>query len=256
MSGFVLLHRKITESAVFDNPDLLRVWIWCLCEAYYTEQVKLIGLQEVVIQAGQFATGRKKAAEKLKLSESTFWRYLKTLEKLDMISIKANNKFSVITVVNWGLYQNKDEILDNKRTANEQQMDTKNKVNKDNNTFSSAQVPDGESSEDENKPPKPKRTYEHDSLFYKAAKWLATDIEQSTPGYKPHSESQLQKWANEARLMMERDKRDPDTTSNLLQFARKDSFWSKNILSMGTFREKYDTLLVRYNEQNGGNEAC
>ncbi|WP_254245969.1 DnaD domain-containing protein [Macrococcoides canis] len=66
-----------------------------------------------------------------------------TLKNLDTIDIKSNNKFSVVTIVNWGLYQQEEENHDskrnnkrttdeqqtnNKRTTDEQQMDTNKNV--------------------------------------------------------------------------------------------------------------------------------
>lgn len=100
---------------------------------------------------------------------------------------------------------------------------------------------------------KKKPTYDRDSRYYKAAAWLARAIEGRTPGYKPVSESALQAWANEARLIIETDKRDVDTTNKLLAFSQGDPFWQTNILSMGKFRKQYDQLLVKY--QAGGRAA-
>jgi len=264
VSGYISLHRKIRDHWIWENPLYLKWWLDLLMMANYKPTKILLNRMPQMMEIGEHHTSEIKLSARWDANRKTVDKFLKLLEKDEMITLKKSKQNgTTINIRNYQAYQDvlrsaRDNETDN-GMGNE--LDIKNKENKENNTFSSAQVPDGESSEDENKPPlpppsSPKRTYEHDSAFYKAAKWLANDIEQSTPGYKQHTESQLQKWANEARLMMERDKRDPNTTSILLQFARADKFWSKNILSMGTFREKYDTLLVRYNEQNGGDEAC
>jgi len=96
------------------------------------------------------------------------------------------------------------------------------------------------------KRPRKKPHYEHDSTYYKAALWLANRIEDRVPGYKKHTESQLQEWANSARLMMERDGRDRALTNKLLLFSQEDEFWSRNILSIPKFRERFDKLLTQY----------
>jgi len=134
-----------------------------------------------------------------------------------------------------------------------------NKTNKE-NILSSEHSSDGEKpdekKDDGTVPASKKRTrkkanYGHDSKYYKAALWLAKNIEESIPGYKPHTESQIQSWADEVRLILETDKRDVVMANRLLAFARNDSFWKNRILSMKKFREQYDTLLTRYYEKQG-----
>ena len=49
-------------------------------------------------------------------------------------------------------------------------------------------------------------------------------------------------WRDEARRMIDRDSRDPAKAENLIRWCQQDTFWRKNILSMGKFREKYDQL--------------
>lgn len=49
-------------------------------------------------------------------------------------------------------------------------------------------------------------------------------------------------WAREARLMVERDKRDPREAWRVLRWCQADEFWRGNILSMAKFRKQYDQL--------------
>jgi len=148
LAGWIKLHRKLKNSLVFDNPDLLKVWIWCLLKATHDDYIQMIGLQEVELEKGQFIFGRKVAANELKMSESKTYRLIKKLETMQNLNIKANNKYSIITIANWELYQfdeNKNEQqfeqqMNNKRTTNEQQMNTNkniknNKNNKNNNNI-------------------------------------------------------------------------------------------------------------------------
>lgn len=103
--GFIKLDRNILKNCVFDNEKLLKVWIWCLLKASHEKRKKKIGHQTIELQPGQFYTGRHNAASELKMSPTTAWRYLKTLEQDGKVDIKSNNKFSVVTLVNWGFYQ-------------------------------------------------------------------------------------------------------------------------------------------------------
>jgi uncharacterized phage protein (TIGR02220 family) len=130
--GWIKLHRQLLESTVFDNSDLLKVWVWCLLKATHRKRKQLVGLQEVMLEEGQFIFGRKKASEELKLSESKVYRLMKILKSENNISMKSNNKFTIITVENWTLYQGDDkeneQQMNNKRTTNEQQMNTNKNV--------------------------------------------------------------------------------------------------------------------------------
>ena len=67
MQGWIKLHRQVVESPVFDNPNLFKVWMWCLCKASHVEHEVVIGKQIVKLQAGQFVFGRLKAAEILRM---------------------------------------------------------------------------------------------------------------------------------------------------------------------------------------------
>lgn len=131
-NGWIKLHRKIINSAVFNNPMLLKVWIWCLCKASHKGFEAMVGNQVVKLQEGQFIFGRKVAAYELCMSESKVYRDMKLLENLKMLNIKTNNKFSLITIEKWDFYQGdeadveqqSEQQMNNKRTTNEQQMNT------------------------------------------------------------------------------------------------------------------------------------
>lgn len=137
MAGWIKLHRKILDSVVFDNPDLLKVWIWCLLKATHDDYTQLVGLKVVELTKGQFITGRFKGAEELKLNPSTFYKYLKVLEKLNTIDLNSNNKMTVVTVVNWGKYQlDENETCqqnNNNVTTKEQQSNTNKNIKNNKN---------------------------------------------------------------------------------------------------------------------------
>lgn len=137
MAGWIKLHRKILDSTIFDNADLLKVWIWCLLKATHDDYTQLVGLQVVELSKGQFITGRFKGAEELKLNPSTFYKYLKVLEKLNMIDLNSNNKMTIVTIVNWGKYQlDENETCqqnNNNVTTKEQQSNTNKNIKNNKN---------------------------------------------------------------------------------------------------------------------------
>jgi DnaD/phage-associated family protein len=113
-------------------------------KASHTDHRQLVGMKMVDLKPGQFVFGRSKAASELNLSESTVWRYMKLLEKLDSIALKSNNKFTVVTIGKWGDYQSHDteggQQMDNKWTTKEQQMDTNKNVKNVKKSSSSSEL--------------------------------------------------------------------------------------------------------------------
>ena len=140
-NGYIKLHRKIINDEIFDNANLLKVWVWFLCKASHKERTVSVGLQSVELAQGQFITGRDSAAAELNMKPTTAWRYLKKLEKCGNLDIKSNNKFSLVTVEKWAFYQvqshgsgqQNGQQMDIKWTSNGQQMDTNKNVKNEKN---------------------------------------------------------------------------------------------------------------------------
>lgn len=72
------------------------------------------------------------------------------------------------------------------------------------------------------------------------SKLLLKRIQDNTPTFK---EPNIEKWANECRLMREIDNRTNKQIRFLVEWSQKDTFWQANILSMKKLRQKFDTLV-------------
>lgn len=114
--GFVLMYRDIMDHTVFTDPYLFKLFSYCLLKASHKEREYLMDNTVVKLQPGEFIWGRKVASEELnhktppkyKISEKSWENKLKVLEKLEIITRKTTNRFTVINVINWGFYQTKD----------------------------------------------------------------------------------------------------------------------------------------------------
>lgn len=135
MNGYIALHRKTIDSNVFKDPELFKLWCYCLMRANHKPREVLHGGQVVNLDAGSFITGRKVLVSELDMTEQKIRTRLAILEKMGNLTIKSTNKYSVITVVNWDYYQTNRNNLTNKYPTNNQQITTDNNVNKDNNTI-------------------------------------------------------------------------------------------------------------------------
>lgn len=136
--SYIKLFRKLLNSPIFENEKALKIWIWCLLKATHIEREQLVGQQIVELKKGDFVFGRKKASEELKMTESTIYKYIKLLEKLQMIRINSNTKFSVVSIEKWEDYQVEELKNNNKGTTKEQQSNTNKNVKNVKNIYTSS----------------------------------------------------------------------------------------------------------------------
>lgn len=62
-------------------------------------------------------------------------------------------------------------------------------------------------------------------------------------------------WLDAARLLLDRDGRDPAEAEAVLRWCQADAFWRANVLSMPKFREKYTQLLLKRGSVNGASPS-
>lgn len=144
MQGDILLSRKLLDSSVFASEKRLKVWIWLLLKASYKSRFVPIkigkGETTIEIMRGQLLFGRFSAEESLNIDGSTIYKILKAFEKDEMIDVKSNSHYTIISICNYDIYQqlDKSKVTATKQpsnsqvTADEQPRNTYNKVNKDN----------------------------------------------------------------------------------------------------------------------------
>ncbi|HDR8024116.1 TPA: hypothetical protein QCY54_003081 [Bacillus cereus] len=113
MSGWIKIHRKITESAIWSDPRKLKLWMLCLLKASHKEREVLVGNKLVKLEAGQFVTGRDSLAEEFnkgmkkddRITPRGLWKWIKLFETANFCSINSTTKYSVITVTKWSEFQ-------------------------------------------------------------------------------------------------------------------------------------------------------
>lgn len=130
---YLALFRKIEDSFVYQDSELLHLWIHCLIKASYTDRDIMFDGAEIELKKGQFITGRKSLAKTLKTTEQKIRSRLALLEKHNQIVVKSTNKYSIITIVKYSYYQTDPKKITNREPTDNQQITTNNKDNKDNN---------------------------------------------------------------------------------------------------------------------------
>lgn len=130
--GYIKLWRKLKKSFIFQNSEMLHVWLEILLTAAHKDTDVLIGMQKLVCKRGSLITGRLKLAKNLRMHDSKIERILKLFEIEQLIEQQKTTKYRIITVVNWEQYQQceqqNEQQMNNKRTTNEQQVNTNKNV--------------------------------------------------------------------------------------------------------------------------------
>lgn len=132
--GWICLHRQMLEWEWYSDVNTTRLFIHCLLKANHKEKK----WQGKVIPRGSFITGRNVLAEETGLTVRQIRTALDKLKSTNNIAIKSTNKNSLVTVINYDLYQDNNETATSKTTSNkpnERQTDDQQATttNNDNN---------------------------------------------------------------------------------------------------------------------------
>jgi len=120
--GWIKLHRRFLEWGWYKDINTKVVFIHLLLSANHTE----CEFEGITIKPGQVAIGRKSLAEAVGLSERQVRTALEHLKSTNEITTWSTNKFTVVTIERWGMYQvedaRSDQVIDQqevKRATNE-----------------------------------------------------------------------------------------------------------------------------------------
>lgn len=122
LNGYIKLYRKLIQWGWYQDSVVKDLFLHCLLTASFKE-FKWMGQ---TMNAGQFVTSYKLLAEALGFTVQQIRTALKKLESTGEITSKSTNKYTVITVINWGSYQADDidsNTQINKQITNKQQTE-------------------------------------------------------------------------------------------------------------------------------------
>ena len=117
-SGHIILHRKILGWEWYADINTCRVFIHMLLKANWQEG-KFRG---VTVPRGSFVSSISKLAEETKLTNDEVRTAISHLIKTNEITKRSTNKYTVFTVVNYGLYQNNPKQEHEQDTGNSQSI--------------------------------------------------------------------------------------------------------------------------------------
>ena len=132
--GYIRVYRTLMEKGYYSDSEYVHLWVHLLMNATYIRKEYLFNGKIEYLNPGQFITGRHILSKKTGIQESKVERILKSLEIEQQIEQQKNNKFRIITILNWSDYQQIEQQIEqpvnNQRTTSEQPVNTINKDNK------------------------------------------------------------------------------------------------------------------------------
>lgn len=202
---------------------------------------------------------REKVIEELPLFYSkpdTVYRHFKELDEKGLVVYQKYDDMDLIALTEKGKTWNEFDLhaasnssdsnptLGNKSESTRKQIRNSSDSNPTDKYINNKNTKDhNNSSSGKNFPPAAKgKKYSYSDDDLKAAEWIFSLIKNLNPNFKNR---QMAPWANEIRLMRERDKRTHREICELFRWANQDSFWSANILSPVKLREKWDQLVMK-----------
>lgn len=135
MSGWIKLHRQITDWEWYDDHNTFRLFMHLLLKANHKER----SYRGVKIEVGCIMTGRELLSKETGLSVQQIRTCLERLKSTNEITIKSDKQGTIIQVVKYKDYQvTTNESTTNQPTSNQQVTTNKNvKKEKNDNTIPS-----------------------------------------------------------------------------------------------------------------------
>lgn len=238
--GCVLLSRKALDSDLMDqSPLVVKLWVWILLKANWRDREQLKRGQLVTtIAEMQEAMSHYSGWRKIVPTKDELRSAYGALSKATRIATRKTTRGMVITVINYGTYQDisayASHTEDLKGIATEPPATPRDteEVKEVKNTSC----------------PKPKKPVSPDAL--RLSGMLADMILKNNPRHTKLSNGSRVKtvasWAKDIDKLLHIDKQTPEAVESIISQCQRDEFWRANILSGAKLREKWDTLVVKF----------
>jgi len=141
MLGWIKMHRSLLNWEWFSSPNALSVFMYLLLSVKHKDS-KWRGID---VLSGQCIVSLNKIAADTGLTLQKVRTTLKKLESTGEIIRHATNKYSVITIVNWNLYQDNivndtNQITHNQQTNSTPQITSNQQANNTSQVTSNQQA--------------------------------------------------------------------------------------------------------------------
>lgn len=130
--GWIKLYRQIQDCEIWfcdqEEPfDRRSAWIDLLLLANHRDKNTIFDGKAIVIQRGKYLCSVRKLAERWGWGKDKTLNYLRLLENLGMIKKESDSRKTLLTIVNYDIYQGEDT---DSQTVNRQSTDSQQTVSR------------------------------------------------------------------------------------------------------------------------------
>lgn len=138
MEGWIKIHRKLLDNPIVcKDADYLAIWVYLLLKANHEPLPVIFRGEKIILKPGQLITGRIKIASELSITENKVRHVLNCFKNDQQINQQTSNRNSLITILNWELYQKNNQQNHQQTTSkpptNHQQTTTNKNIKNDKN---------------------------------------------------------------------------------------------------------------------------
>lgn len=241
--GVFLTDREIFEKKMWQNVLDFRLFFFLYGNAVWKEEGVQVG--SAFVKRGQFLRSYRQLQDDLAYIENhrlkkyplpSLKRAVDRLLSSQRCKVDITEHGTLFTILNYQYYQGFErfypvEPVTGLGTVGEQYANNKKQDIKGIN--------------DSSPPPSGKegKEYKFSPEHLAAAQLLRDKIMARKPDIK--FTGKLETWADEVRLMVERDHRSIDRICAVIEWCQQDSFWRDNVLSIATVRKQFDRLELK-----------
>lgn len=240
MQGWIKLHRELIDKPIWTESTVEQktILITLLLMANHDRKEWEWKGKKYEAKPGQLVTSLNSIAKNAGsgVSIRNVRTALKRFEKYGFLTNESTNKNRLITIVNWGYYQELKNEATKHMASDRQASDKRVTTNKN----------DKNDKNDKNN----NIRHKYEICDMRLAELFLEKILLNNPG---HKKPNLEKWANDIRLMRERDQRSEEQIEYLINWTQNHSFWHTNILSPAKLRKQFDKLVLQVKQEHKSN---
>ena len=112
--GYILLHRSLQDCWIwFDDPKFTKgqAWVDLLMMVNHADKRLQFNGEFITVEEGQVITSIRSLAERWGWSKDSVKRFLNLLERDMMITQNCDTHRTLVTIVNYGIYQDRRTLL-------------------------------------------------------------------------------------------------------------------------------------------------
>lgn len=169
MPGWIKIHRQIQNCLIWDDKpfNMASAWIDLLLLANHEDKETIFDKKPILVKRGQRITSVRELSSRWGWGKDKTLRFLRLLESEKMIVKDSDSRRTLLTIVNYGIYQdceNENETVIRTLTGQSQATNKNDKNDKNNNIRSNS---DDLNDTDKPKKSKPKLTEEENDELVK-----------------------------------------------------------------------------------------